>query len=113
MHQLGLDVQLAATEEDGTVEENAKIIARIVRAESRFHTKLILVSTSKGGPETALALGKILEPGETTSVKAANRINTILARVSSPYACFIQQERSLPDRVMARRLRIAVVCLWP
>ena len=70
MHQLGLDVQLAATEEDGTVEENAKIIARIVRAESRFHTKLILVSTSKGGPETALALGKILEPGETTSVKA-------------------------------------------
>jgi hypothetical protein len=25
---------------------------------------------SKGGPETALALGKILEPGETTSVKA-------------------------------------------
>ena len=59
MHQLGLDVQLAATEEDGTVEENAKIIARIVRAESRFHTKLILISTSKGGPETALALGKI------------------------------------------------------
>ena len=47
MHQLGLDVQLAATEEDGTVEENAKIIARIVRAESRSHTKLILVSTSK------------------------------------------------------------------
>jgi len=70
MHQLGLDVQLAATEEDGTVEENAKIIARIVRAESRSHTKLILVSTSKGGPETALALGKILEPCETTSVKA-------------------------------------------
>jgi hypothetical protein len=30
MHQLGLDVQLAATEENGTVEENAKIIARIV-----------------------------------------------------------------------------------
>jgi hypothetical protein len=70
MHQLGLDVQLAATEEDGTVEENAAIIAHIVRAESSAHSKLILVSTSKGGPETALALGKILKPGETTSVKA-------------------------------------------
>jgi hypothetical protein len=70
MRQLGLDVQLAAIEEDGTIEENAAIIARIVRAESRYHSKLILVSTSKGGPETALALGKVLEPSETISVKA-------------------------------------------
>jgi hypothetical protein len=70
MRELGLDVQLAATEEDGTIEENAEIIARIVRAESRNHSKLILVSTSKGGPETALALGRILPPGETTSVRA-------------------------------------------
>jgi hypothetical protein len=70
MHQIGVDVQLVATEEDGTVEENAKIIACMIRAESRFHKKLILVSTSKGGPETALALGKILGPGETSFVKA-------------------------------------------
>jgi hypothetical protein len=70
MRELGLDVELAATEEDGTIEENAEIIARIVRAESRNHSKLILVSTSKGGPETALALGKILRPGETISVRA-------------------------------------------
>jgi hypothetical protein len=70
MGQLGLDVQLAATEEDGTVEGNAAIIADTVRAESNADAKLILVSTSKGGPETALALGKILQPGETTAVKA-------------------------------------------
>ena len=70
MRELGLDVQLAATEEDGTIEENAEIIARIVRAESRNHSKLILVSTSKAGPETALALGRILRPAETTSVRA-------------------------------------------
>jgi hypothetical protein len=70
MRELGLDVQLAATEEDGTIEENAEIIARIVRSESRYHSKMILVSTSKSGPETALALGKILRPCETTSVKA-------------------------------------------
>jgi hypothetical protein len=42
----------------------------LFRAESRFYSKLILVSTSKGGPENALALGNILKPGETTSVKA-------------------------------------------
>ena len=70
MRELGVDVQLAATEEDGTIEENAEIIARIVRAESRNHSKLILVSTSKAGPETALALGRILRPGETISVRA-------------------------------------------
>jgi hypothetical protein len=70
MRALGLNVELAATEEDGTIEENAEIIARIVRSESKYDSKLILISTSKAGPETALALGKILGPGETTSVKA-------------------------------------------
>jgi hypothetical protein len=68
--QLGLHVQLAATQEDGTIAENAAIIADIIRIESRFHTPLIVVSTSKAGPETALALGKLLEPSETASVKA-------------------------------------------
>src|SRR5271165_6608170 len=70
MRELGLDVQLAATEEDGTIEENAEIIARIVRSESRYHSKIIVVSTSKAGPETALALGRLLRPSETTSVRA-------------------------------------------
>ena len=70
MHQLGLNVQLIATEEDGTIEGNAALIADAVRAESRGRARLILVSTSKGGPETALALGKVLQPSETGSVKA-------------------------------------------
>ena len=70
MRELGLKVELAATEEDGTIEENAEIIGRIVRSETRSHSKLILVSTSKAGPETALALGRILLPEETASVKA-------------------------------------------
>jgi hypothetical protein len=70
MRDLGINVQLAATQEDGTIEENAKIIAQTIRSESRYHPKLILVSTSKSGPETALALGRILGPGETISVRA-------------------------------------------
>jgi hypothetical protein len=70
MGELGLKVELVATEEDGTVEENASIIADFVRARSGRGAKLILVSTSKGGPETALALGKMLRPDETRAVNA-------------------------------------------
>jgi hypothetical protein len=70
MRELGIDVQLATTQEDGTIEENAQIIAQTVRSESRYHPKIILVSTSKAGPEAALALGRILQPAETTSVRA-------------------------------------------
>jgi hypothetical protein len=68
--RLGLRVELAGTQQDGTIEENAAIIADIVRAEGKSNSPLILVSTSKGGPETALALGKLLRPIETASVKA-------------------------------------------
>jgi hypothetical protein len=67
-HELGVRVQLIRTEEDGTVEENAAIIAATIR--TLGDTKVILVSTSKAGPEVALALGKILAPNETAQVKA-------------------------------------------
>lgn len=70
MRRLGLDVQLVATEEDGRIEDNAAIIAGAIRAESAERMEVILISTSKGGPETALALGETLQPGETSSVKA-------------------------------------------
>ena len=70
MGKLGLKVDLVATEEDGTIEENALIIANFVRARSGRGARLILVSTSKGGPETALALGKILRPDETRAITA-------------------------------------------
>jgi hypothetical protein len=70
MHELGYDVQLILTKEDGTVQENAAIIARTIRAESKPNAKLILISTSKAGPETALALGKLLPVDQTAAVKA-------------------------------------------
>jgi len=66
--ELGVRVQLIKIEEDGTVEENAAIIAATIR--TLADTKVILVSTSKAGPEVALALGKILAPDETAQVKA-------------------------------------------
>lgn len=67
-HELGVRVDLLRTEEDGTVEENAAIIAANIRA--LRDADAILVSTSKAGPEVALALGKILAPDETARVKA-------------------------------------------
>jgi hypothetical protein len=67
-HELGVRVDLLRTEEDGTVEENAAIIAANIRA--LHDADAILVSTSKAGPEVALALGKILAPDETARVKA-------------------------------------------
>ncbi|MBV8815861.1 MAG: hypothetical protein JO271_15330 [Verrucomicrobia bacterium] len=66
--ELGVRVRLIGTEEDGTVEQNAAIIAANIRAQP--DANIILVSTSKAGPEVALALGKILPPEETTGVKA-------------------------------------------
>ena len=66
--ELGVKVQLVRTEEEGTVEANAAIIAASIRAEREAN--LILVSTSKAGPEVALALGRLLMPRETCPVKA-------------------------------------------
>jgi hypothetical protein len=66
--KLGVRVQLIKIEEDGTVEENAAIIAANIRA--LRDANVILVSTSKAGPEVALALGKILASDETARVKA-------------------------------------------
>jgi hypothetical protein len=69
MRKLGFNVKLIPIIEDGTIRENAKLIAQAIRQESRSDVKLILVSTSKGGPETVLALGKVLQPVETAAVK--------------------------------------------
>jgi hypothetical protein len=66
--ELGVRVALLRTKEDGTVEENAAIIAANIRASP--DAGVILVSTSKAGPEVALALGEMLAPDETARVKA-------------------------------------------
>lgn len=68
--ELGIRVSLIRTEEDGTVEANAAIIAANLRSRLYSHDRIILVSSSKGGPEVALAIGKLLSPDETAPVKA-------------------------------------------
>ena len=69
LERWGLPYRLAPLKENGTVEENARIVAREIRRLSRTH-KLLLVSASKSGAEVAQALGRELEPSETRSVVA-------------------------------------------
>lgn len=70
LSQLGLQTVLIETEEDGTVEENAQIIARAIRREMASTPLLILVSASKGGPEVALTFGKFLTDHDAARIKA-------------------------------------------
>lgn len=66
----GFEVVAIPIREAGTVEQNARIIADFIKNEPMAIKKIILVSTSKGGPETIYALGHLLskEDGEKISM---------------------------------------------
>jgi hypothetical protein len=70
LSRLGTDTRLIPTIENGTVEENASIIAEEVRRFDAAGQPVILVSASKGGPEVAHALGHVLAAEETGAVQA-------------------------------------------
>ncbi|MGH6942883.1 MAG: hypothetical protein ACREH6_01515 [Geminicoccaceae bacterium] len=76
--QLGVDARLIPVRENGTVEENAQIIAREVRRFDPAAGSLILVSASIGGPEVAQALGYVLKPAETGPVAAWVNVGGLL-----------------------------------
>lgn len=73
----GYDVELIETEEDGTIEENAAIVAKWIRSQPS-EKKLVLVSASKGSPEVALAIGRLMLPEETRQVRAWVSIGGLL-----------------------------------
>jgi hypothetical protein len=70
LRNCGFDTQLVEVEEDGTIEQNAAFIAAAVRKETSAGKRLIIVSTSIGGPETAVALGKLLSVDDLRPVAA-------------------------------------------
>ncbi len=70
MTAAGFKTFLIETDEVGTVERNAAFIADELVRLGREHDEIILVSTSKGGAEVALALGKLLKPEQAAKVKA-------------------------------------------
>jgi hypothetical protein len=70
LRNCGFDTQLVEVEEDGTIEQNAAFIAAAVRKETSAGKRLIIVRTSIGGPETAVALGKLLSVDDLRPVAA-------------------------------------------
>lgn len=87
LDEIGVRTALIQTNEIGTVEENADIIAEAVRGFRETDYDVILVSTSKAGPETGLALGDRLAPSECMHVKAWVSIGGLLR--GSPYADYL------------------------
>jgi len=73
---LGIDTQLIPTDESGGVETNAEIIAKEILQHRR--KQIILVSASKSGAEVAHALGVLLSPEETKSVRSWINIGGLL-----------------------------------
>ena len=76
--KLGVDNVLIRTLENGTVEQNAEIIADHLRRFVNAANGVMLVSASKGGPDAAHALGRVLKPEETVAIKAWINVGGIL-----------------------------------
>jgi hypothetical protein len=82
--QVGVPAELIETDENGTVESNAAVIAESVRRLRGEGRELLIVSGSKSGAEVAIALGDILHPDETTHVLAWLSIGGV--HQGSPFA---------------------------
>jgi hypothetical protein len=70
--------EIIKTQQWGLVEENAKLIATQLQEISKQHRNLIVISVSKGGLETALALEKITNQDALNAVKAWINVSGIL-----------------------------------
>lgn len=84
LRERGYNVHLIETGEIGYVEPNAAVIARELETLGAVYENIIVVSTSKGGPETALALGTPANHDALRNVRAWISVGGILR--GSPYA---------------------------
>jgi hypothetical protein len=75
---LALATRLAPIDENGTVEANAAALAAEIERLAPDGRRLILVSTSKGGPETHLALDRLRQAGRAGQVAAWVNIGGLL-----------------------------------
>ena len=78
MTEAGFRNVLIETDELATVDKNAQIVASEILRLNEEHRRIILVSTSKGGTEVALAIGKLLPPERLEGVKAWISIGGLL-----------------------------------
>ena len=89
LNQAGLDTVLIETDELANIEENARVVAQEIIRLSQHGRPIVLVSTSKGGAETALALGRELTPAQSQAVVAWISIGGLLR--GSPYADWVSK----------------------
>jgi hypothetical protein len=74
----GISYEMIDIHETGFVEDNAKIVADRLQELSKLHNNMIVISVSKGGLETAIALGMMSSPQNIPSVKAWINVGGIL-----------------------------------
>ncbi len=83
----GFDTVFVALDPLGTVEENAAMVAAVVRAHPR--RRMILVGPSSAGPAIHLAVGGLLSPAEARPVAAWVNLGGILR--GSPILDWLQE----------------------
>lgn len=75
----GLQSTLIETDEHGSVENNGVIIAQAIKDASALNKSIVLISASKGGADTAYALGAKLDASQTPYLKGWLNIGGIIA----------------------------------
>lgn len=102
LRETGFRTLLIETEELGSVERNAALVAAGLTRLAEREERIIVVSSSKGGPEVALALGEGISPETSRRVKAWISVGGLLR--GSPYA----------DRYLGwpRRWLAAIALAW-
>ncbi|MFN2386743.1 MAG: hypothetical protein ABR576_10745 [Thermoanaerobaculia bacterium] len=78
LDRLGIENALVETGENDSVESNAEQLAAALRGRRGSGRPVILISTSKSGPEVALALGDRLRPQEIAHVRAWVNVGGLL-----------------------------------
>ena len=63
LEELGIDHTFVETEDDSSVEDNAAIVDQVVTKLATNSKPLLVLSCSKGGSETALAIGRMERRG--------------------------------------------------
>jgi hypothetical protein len=97
--RMGVANDLVRTDENGSVVDNARIVAAAIRALTAAGRRSIVVSASKSGAEAALALGRELDADETRSVIAwlsvggVVRGSPVADRVLEPDLCWLAELR--------------------
>ncbi len=105
LRHAGIDARRIEVDENGSIETNAATIAEQIRR--RRERRIILISASKGGPETALAL-RMLPPTERQHVVAWVNVGGILRGTALADDALVAPKRWLTGIVLRRRCQSVV-----